>query len=62
MCPNPFYQIYEGAAILAGAAPCYLNSLPSRNYAFDWEQLAANDVAAHAAHLRLLAGESRPGT
>lgn len=24
-CPNPFYQIYEGAALLAGAAPVYLN-------------------------------------
>jgi len=23
VCPNPFYQIYEGAAILAGAAPVY---------------------------------------
>jgi N-succinyldiaminopimelate aminotransferase len=25
MLPNPFYQIYEGAAILAGAKPCYLD-------------------------------------
>ena len=25
LCPNPFYQIYEGAALLAGAAPAYLN-------------------------------------
>ena len=25
--PNPFYQIYEGAAILAGAEPYYLNTL-----------------------------------
>ena len=24
-CPNPFYQIYEGAALLAGAQPLYLN-------------------------------------
>ena len=24
-CPNPFYQIYEGAALLAGARPVYLN-------------------------------------
>jgi N-succinyldiaminopimelate aminotransferase len=23
VCPNPFYQIYEGAAILAGATPVY---------------------------------------
>jgi len=25
VCPNPFYQIYEGAALLAGAAPAFLN-------------------------------------
>jgi N-succinyldiaminopimelate aminotransferase len=24
-CPNPFYQIYEGAALLAGATPVFLN-------------------------------------
>src|SRR5262249_10279286 len=23
VCPNPFYQIYEGAALLAGATPVY---------------------------------------
>jgi N-succinyldiaminopimelate aminotransferase len=25
VCPNPFYQIYEGAALLAGATPIYAN-------------------------------------
>jgi N-succinyldiaminopimelate aminotransferase len=25
MSPNPFYQIYEGAALLAGAQPCFIN-------------------------------------
>jgi N-succinyldiaminopimelate aminotransferase len=39
VCPNPFYQIYEGAALLAGAEARYLNSLPQRNYAFDFDQL-----------------------
>jgi N-succinyldiaminopimelate aminotransferase len=39
VCPNPFYQIYEGAALLAGATPRYLNSLPSNRYAFDYDQL-----------------------
>lgn len=29
--PNPFYQIYEGAAFLAGAKPYFLNTLPSSN-------------------------------
>ncbi|MGB8517766.1 MAG: aminotransferase class I/II-fold pyridoxal phosphate-dependent enzyme, partial [Gallionella sp.] len=28
ICPNPFYQIYEGAAFLAGATPYFLNTLP----------------------------------
>jgi N-succinyldiaminopimelate aminotransferase len=41
VCPNPFYQIYEGAALLAGARPVYLNNLPARNYAFDWNELPA---------------------
>ncbi|MGY4829482.1 succinyldiaminopimelate transaminase [Sphaerotilaceae bacterium SBD11-9] len=36
VCPNPFYQIYEGAALLAGAQPHYVNSDPARNFAVDW--------------------------
>jgi N-succinyldiaminopimelate aminotransferase len=39
VCPNPFYQIYEGAAILAQGAPAYLNNVADRNYAFDWDSL-----------------------
>ena len=34
--PNPFYQIYEGAALLAGARPWYVNGDPARNFAHDW--------------------------
>lgn len=30
--PNPFYQIYEGAAILAGAEPYYANCSPGNGY------------------------------
>jgi len=26
VCPNPFYQIYEGAALLGGATPVFLNA------------------------------------
>ncbi|MBY4898006.1 succinyldiaminopimelate transaminase [Cupriavidus sp. AU9028] len=33
VCPNPFYQIYEGAALLAGARPLFANSDPARNFA-----------------------------
>ena len=37
--PNPFYQIYEGAALLGGATPHFLNTLPEYGYALDYEQL-----------------------
>tara|TARA_R110002072_G_scaffold93607_5_gene207403 strand:+ start:21867 stop:23069 length:1203 start_codon:yes stop_codon:yes gene_type:complete len=30
--PNPFYQIYEGAALLAGAEPYYLNCTEENNF------------------------------
>lgn len=30
--PNPFYQIYEGASILAGATPYFYNCTPENNY------------------------------
>ena len=33
LCPNPFYQIYEGAAYLAGATQLFLNQLPENGYA-----------------------------
>ncbi|MBK9160707.1 MAG: pyridoxal phosphate-dependent aminotransferase [Nitrosomonadales bacterium] len=39
VCPNPFYQIYEGAALLAGATPHFLNALPENGYAPDLAQL-----------------------
>jgi N-succinyldiaminopimelate aminotransferase len=38
--PNPFYQIYEGAALLAGAQTAFANSDPQRNFAADWSQIA----------------------
>jgi N-succinyldiaminopimelate aminotransferase len=37
VCPNPFYQIYEGAALLAGAQTAFANSDPARNFAADWD-------------------------
>lgn len=39
VCPNPFYQIYEGAALLAGAAPVYLNTLQQDDFEFDFATL-----------------------
>jgi N-succinyldiaminopimelate aminotransferase len=41
LCPNPFYQIYEGAALLAGAEPYYVPSDPARNFAVAWDQVPA---------------------
>ncbi len=40
LCPNPFYQIYEGAALLAGAEPYYINSDPARNFGVDWQSVS----------------------
>jgi N-succinyldiaminopimelate aminotransferase len=37
VCPNPFYQIYEGAALLAGATPYYVNAVASRDFAPDYD-------------------------
>jgi len=39
VCPNPFYQIYEGAALLAGAQPYFANSDPARNYACNYAEI-----------------------
>jgi N-succinyldiaminopimelate aminotransferase len=36
VCPNPFYQIYEGAALLGGAQTHFVPSDPARNFAADW--------------------------
>ncbi len=36
ICPNPFYQIYEGAALLAGADVWFVPSDPQRNFAVDY--------------------------
>ncbi len=37
MCPNPFYQIYEGAALLAGATPHFLNCTADNGFAPDFD-------------------------
>ncbi len=45
VCPNPFYQIYEGAALLAGAQTAFANSDPARNFAADWSAVDAQTWA-----------------
>ena len=42
ICPNPFYQIYEGAAFLAGAEPYFLNTLPENQHAMDFDSVPAD--------------------
>ncbi len=39
LSPNPFYQIYEGAALLAGAKPYFLNTTPDNGYRMDFSQV-----------------------
>lgn len=39
ICPNPFYQIYEGAALLAGAQPYFVNSDPAKNFSPDFDSV-----------------------
>jgi len=37
VCPDPFYQIYEGAALLSGAQPWFVPAMPAKNFAPDWD-------------------------
>jgi N-succinyldiaminopimelate aminotransferase len=39
VCPNPFYQIYEGAALLAGATPVFLNQTVANGFGLDLDAL-----------------------
>jgi N-succinyldiaminopimelate aminotransferase len=41
LMPNPFYQIYEGAALLAGAEPVYLNCDSRNGYLPDLDAVPA---------------------
>ena len=40
--PNPFYQIYEGAAILSGAEPYFLNCTPNNHFIPDFAAVPAS--------------------
>lgn len=41
VCPNPCYQIYEGAAFLAGADAVFINQTADNGFAFDTESVSA---------------------
>ena len=45
VCPNPFYQIYEGAAMLAGAEPLFLNQTAENGFGLDLDSLTAQQWA-----------------
>lgn len=40
--PNPFYQIYEGAAFLAGADPYFLNCTPEQGFIPDFAAVSSD--------------------
>ncbi len=58
VCPNPFYQIYEGAALLAGAGPVFLNQTPGDGYRLDLSVVTEEQWSRTRARLRVLAGQS----
>jgi len=39
VAPNPFYQIYEGAALLAGAQPAYLPTTAANGFRMEFDRL-----------------------
>jgi len=43
LMPNPFYQIYEGAALLAGAEPGFINCTADNDYLPDFDAVSAAD-------------------
>jgi N-succinyldiaminopimelate aminotransferase len=43
VCPNPFYQIYEGAALLAGAEPAFLNQAAGNGFDLDLDSLTDDE-------------------
>ena len=43
--PNPFYQIYEGAALLAGAIPVYLNTVRENGFRLPLDSLTEQEWA-----------------
>ncbi|HTT12723.1 MAG TPA: succinyldiaminopimelate transaminase [Burkholderiaceae bacterium] len=43
VAPNPFYQIYEGAALLAGATPLFLPTTPDNGFRMPFEALGARE-------------------
>ena len=45
VCPNPFYQIYEGAALLSGADPVFLNQTAENGFGLDLDSVTDQEWA-----------------
>jgi N-succinyldiaminopimelate aminotransferase len=58
LSPNPFYQIYEGAALLAGAEPWFINCDAERGFAPDFDSVPAD--AWQRCHLLYLCSPGNP--
>jgi len=58
--PNPFYQIYEGAALLGGAQPYFLNTTRETGYKMDFSR-ARGYLVTHPAGVYLHPGQSYRG-
>jgi N-succinyldiaminopimelate aminotransferase len=58
LMPNPFYQIYEGAAYLAGAEPIYLNCNAANGFIPDFD--AVDATTWERCHLLYLCSPSNP--
>ena len=43
VCPNPFYQIYEGAALLSGARPLFLNQTSDDDFRLNVDSLTGDE-------------------
>ena len=56
--PNPFYQIYEGAALLAGAQPYYIANTAHSDYAADYD--AVSDETWDAMELLYICSPGNP--
>jgi len=61
LMPNPFYQIYEGAALLAGAKPYYINCLEKTNFQPDFASVP-EDVWARCQLLTICSPNNPSGT
>ena len=61
MLPNPFYQIYEGAALLRGAEPYYVPAHRSQGYQIDF-QAVNNHIWARCELLYLCSPGNPTGT